>query len=90
MRRGARWSGPAATPTCFLYAQGGLDAILQDARQKSVTLLDLGVNVNFAPVADVSTDPADFIYERALGQDAQTTADYVAQVVTVRSASARC
>ena len=65
-----------------LYAQGGLDAILQDARQKSVTLLDLGVNVNFAPVADVSTDPADFIYERALGQDAQTTADYVAQVVT--------
>ena len=66
-----------------LYAQGGLDAILQDARQKSVTLLDLGVNVNFAPVADVSTDPADFIYERALGQDAQTTADYVAQVVTV-------
>ena len=59
------------------------DAILQDARQKSVTLLDLGVNVNFAPVADVSTDPADFIYERALGQDAQTTADYVAQVVTV-------
>ena len=65
-----------------LYAQGGLDAILQDARQKSVTLLDLGVNVNFAPVADVSTDPADFIYERALGQDAQTTADYVAQVET--------
>ena len=65
-----------------LYAQGGLDAILQDARQKSVTLLDLGVNVNFAPVADVSTDPADFIYERALGQDAQTPADYVAQVVT--------
>ena len=74
-------SQPGALPQ-VLYAQGGLDAILQDARQKSVTLLDLGVNVNFAPVADVSTDPADFIYERALGQDAQTTADYVAQVVT--------
>ena len=44
-----------------LYAQGGLDAILQDARQKSITLLDLGVNVNFAPVADVSTDPADVL-----------------------------
>ena len=66
-----------------LYAQGGLDAILQDARQKSVTLLDLGVNVNFAPVADVSTNPEDFIYDRSLGQDAQTTADYVAQVVQV-------
>ena len=65
-----------------LYAQGGLDAILQDARQKSITLLDLGVNVNFAPVADVSTDPSDFIYDRTLGQDAQTTAEYVSQVVT--------
>ncbi len=66
-----------------LYAQGGIDTILQDARQKSVTLLDLGVNVNFAPVADVSTDPADFIYDRTLGQDAETTANYVAQVVQV-------
>lgn len=66
-----------------LYAQGGMDAILQDARQKSVTLLDLGVNVNFAPVADVSTDPSDFMYARSFGQDAQATADYVAQVVGV-------
>ena len=60
-----------------------MDAILQDARQKSVTLLDLGVNVNFAPVADVSTDPSDFMYDRSFGQDAQATADYVAQVVGV-------
>ena len=75
---------PAREPSPqALYAQGGMEAILQDARQKSVTLLDLGVNVNFAPVADVSTDPADFIYDRSLGQDAQTTADYVAQVVEV-------
>ena len=60
-----------------------MDLILQDARQKSMTLLDLGVNVNFAPVADVSTDPADFIYARSFGQDAQATAGYVAQVVGV-------
>lgn len=60
-----------------------MDLILQDARQKSMTLLDLGVNVNFAPVADVSTDPADFIYARSFGQDAQATAGYTAQVVDV-------
>ena len=60
-----------------------MDLILQDAHQKSMTLLDLGVNVNFAPVADVSTDPADFIYARSFGQDAQATAGYVAQVVGV-------
>lgn len=54
----------------------------EDAWEKSSALLALGINVNLAPVADVSTDPADFIYDRALGQDAAATADYVAQVVT--------
>lgn len=69
-----------------LFAQGGMDAIIQDARQKSVTLLDLGVNVNLAPVADVSTDSNDFIYDRAFGQDAQTTAEYVSNVVKTMDA----
>ncbi len=54
----------------------------EDAWEKSSALLALGINVNLAPVADVSTVPADFIYDRALGQDAAATADYVAQVVT--------
>ena len=54
----------------------------EDAWEKSSALLATGINVNLAPVADVSTDPADFIYDRALGRDAAATADYVAQVVT--------
>ena len=69
-----------------LYAQGGMDSITQDARQKSLTLLDLGVNVNLAPVADVSTNPDDFIYDRSFGQDAQATADYVSNVVSAMDA----
>lgn len=60
-----------------------LDSIAADAEEKSARLLDWGINVNFAPVADVSTDPADFIYDRAFGQDASATAEYVARVVTV-------
>lgn len=64
-----------------LFAQGGMDNIVQDARQKSLTLLDLGVNVNLAPVADVSTNSDDFIYARSFGQDAQATAEYVSNVV---------
>lgn len=69
-----------------LYAQGGMDSIIQDARQKSLTLLDLGVNVNLAPVADVSTDSNDFIYDRSFGQDAQATANYVSNVVSAMEA----
>ncbi len=69
-----------------LFAEGGIDSIIQDARQKSVTLLGLGVNVNLAPVADVSTDPNDFIYDRSFGQDAQATAEYVSNVVKTMDA----
>ncbi len=65
-----------------LYSTGGLEAIQNDALDKSAGLLRYGVNVNFAPVADVSTDPADFIYDRAFGQDAATTAEYVSTVVS--------
>lgn len=64
-----------------LYQNGGMGAITQDAREKSQLLLNLGINWNLAPVADVSTDPADFIYDRAFGKSAEETADYVRQVV---------
>lgn len=64
-----------------LFQQGGLDAVRQDAAGKSAALLALGININFAPVADVSTQKGDFIYDRAFGQDAQATAGYVTAVV---------
>ena len=67
-------------PVRKLYEQGGLEAVLQDADAKSQTLLSHGINLNFAPVVDVSTNSRDFIYPRTLGQDAQTTADYAAAV----------
>lgn len=64
-----------------LFAQGGLEAIRADALEKSTFLKDLGINVNLAPVVDVSTDPDDFIYDRAFGQGAEETAEYAAVVV---------
>ena len=65
-----------------VYAQGGMEAVLEDTRQVNQGLLSYGINVNFAPVADVSTDSSDFIYDRSFGQDAAATANYVSQVVT--------
>ena len=70
-----------------VYAQGGMEAIVQDTLDVNAALLELGINVNFAPVADVSTDPADFIYDRAFGQDAEATAEYVRIAVTEMSAA---
>lgn len=64
-----------------LFAEDSWTAIGNDAVYKNRDLLALGINVNFAPVADVSTDPKDFIYARSFGQDAQSTAEYVKMVV---------
>lgn len=66
-----------------IFNQGGIDAFRADAAEKAVMLKLYGVNVNFAPVCDVSVDAADFIYRRSLGQDAKTTSDYVGTVVEV-------
>ena len=64
-------------------AAGGLTGLLTDTLQYNDRLCALGINVNFAPVCDVSADSNDFIYDRSFGQDAEATAEYVAQMVVV-------
>ena len=66
-----------------IYAQGGMQAIIEDTEEKSDLLKAIGVNMNFAPVADVSENPFDFIYSRTLGKDASLSAQYVQNVVQV-------
>lgn len=65
-----------------LYNAGGMEAIVDDAKEKSAFLQNLGINLNFAPVSDVSKDPSDYMNARAFGQDGAATAEYVSQVVT--------
>ncbi len=64
-----------------LYQQGGMEAILSDTRRKTEVLKSVGINAGLFPVADLATDPSAFIYDRTIGQDAQTTATYIEQVV---------
>ena len=71
----------------WLYAEGGLEAVLQAEAEKSGFLRDLGINVNLAPVCDITTDEDAFMYDRSLGQDPQTTADVISAMVTVMTAN---
>ena len=64
-----------------LWQQGGLSAVRADAEEKCALLRSLGINVNFAPVCDVSQNPEDYIYNRTLGLDGAQTAQYVQAVV---------
>ena len=64
-----------------LYEEGGLEAIDKDTLEKCQLLCSLGINVNFAPVCDVTTDESAFMYSRTLGKDAETTSEYVKRMV---------
>lgn len=64
-----------------LYQQGGMDAVLSDTKQKAELLKSVGINAGLFPVADLARNHSAFIYDRTIGQDAQTTASYVQQVV---------
>ncbi len=74
--RDAKFRSPQA-----LYNEGGFDRITSDTAEKDTLLNGLGINVNFAPVCDVSTDSGDFIYARSFGKDAEQTSEYVRTVV---------
>lgn len=64
-----------------LYDSDGMAMVLSMESEKAALLSSLGINVNLAPVCDISTDPAAFLYSRSLGRDAQTTAEFVSGAV---------
>lgn len=64
-----------------LYALGGFDKIKEDTKEKSKLLKSLGINVNLAPVVDVSTSSSDYMYERTLKEDTSLVSDYAKVVI---------
>ena len=64
-----------------LYTSGGFDAIKQDTIQKSNLLHSLGINLNLAPVVDVSTNSSDYMYDRSFGQGTDLTSTYAKTVI---------
>lgn len=64
-----------------LYKNGGFDRIKADTIEKSNLLKYLGINLNLAPVVDVSVDPNDYMYKRSLQEDAETTAKFSSLVI---------
>lgn len=63
-----------------LKAAGGLSAVTADSKDKAAFLKDLGLNINHAPVADVSA-PGGMMYGRTWGGDGVETAEYVETLI---------
>ena len=73
---------PAFRDTPFLspqelYAQGGWDGVYQETIEKGNLLKSLGINLCLAPVADISNNPTDYIYERTFGGSAEDTSQFI-------------
>lgn len=64
-----------------LFSEGGYALLRSDAAEKAAFLRSLSINLNLAPVCDLSDDPADFIYKRSFGGDPAMTAEFVKTVV---------
>lgn len=62
--------------------KSGDDALINDTIEKNKLLLSLGINFNLAPVADVTPNSTDYIYDRTFGLDAKETGEKVAMVVS--------
>ncbi|MBP0971986.1 MAG: beta-hexosaminidase [Oscillospiraceae bacterium] len=65
-----------------LFTAGGWNAVISGTKEKSALMLDLGLNVNLAPVCDVPLDSSNYIYNRCFSLDAEETAEYIGKVVT--------
>lgn len=64
-----------------LYKIGGFDKIREDTIEKSNFLYNLGINLNLAPVVDVSENVLDYIYPRTLGKNTEETSYYAKTVI---------
>lgn len=76
--RDSRFNSPR-----YLYSQGGLELIAATEAEKCQLLRSLGVNVNAAPVCDITTNPLAFMYSRSLGQSPEVTGEFVKNVVQI-------
>lgn len=76
--RGSRFPSPRN-----LFDQGGMELILETELEKCALIRDSGLNVNMAPVCDITTDPYAFMYKRSLGQSAEVTGEFIENVVAL-------
>ena len=70
-----------ASPS-YYYSIGGYEEVEKTELEKAKLLKEIGINLNLAPVADISTDENDFIYSRAFGKGAKETAEFIKNMVS--------
>lgn len=65
------------------FENGGWAGIEEDAEEKADLLLSLGINVNLAPVCDVTSDSTAFMYDRSFSGNVDEVSEFVKKVVEI-------
>ena len=77
-----RKAGPFPSPL-EIYNESGIEGVLNIDKEKIEFLKKFKLNINLAPVADISYNSSDYIYNRTLGCPAEETANYIKKDVEV-------
>lgn len=72
---------PFSSPQ-LLFRRGGTELLEIDTEEKAKLLKSMGLNLNLAPVADISTDESSYIYPRTIGMGAEDTAAGISAIVS--------
>ena len=65
------------------YAEGGWEAVTSAETEKAELLNSLGVNVNLAPVCDVTGNEDSFMYSRSFSGDADEVSEFASKTVAI-------
>lgn len=71
-----------------VYRKNGLNGLKHDTAEKCSFLKALGINLNYAPVCDLTCDPNNYIYSRTLGVPAEEAAEGIRTIVGEMNAQA--
>ncbi len=71
---------PFASPQ-NVYRTSGMDGLIADTAEKCEFLRGLGMNLNYAPVCDLTFDPKNYIHHRTMGLDAKASGECIAAIV---------
>ena len=64
-----------------LYKEGGFALIKEDNIEKNNLLKSLRININLAPVLDISNDKNDYIYNRSIGLSPKLTGNFAITII---------
>lgn len=65
------------------FADGGWQAVENAEREKADLLLSLGINVNLAPVVDITSDEETFIFQRSFSDDPALVCSFAERTVGI-------